>query len=58
MAVFRAVVLSVALEIMGAAPVAACIAVEVGAEAETELVDVVQVVAVSTEGTEVIMAAT
>jgi hypothetical protein len=55
MAVFRIAVLSVGVEIVGATPLAASIAVEVGAEAETELVSVVQVVAVSAEEKEVMM---
>jgi hypothetical protein len=56
MAVFRTAVLPVMMEVMDAAPVAAFIAVGVGAEAETVLVGVVQAVAASAEGKGVLMA--
>jgi hypothetical protein len=50
MAVFRTAMLPVTVAIMDTASVAACIAVEVGAEAETVLVGVAQVVSASAEG--------
>ena len=53
---FRTAVLTVVVVILGAAPVVACIAVEVGAEADTVLAGVVQVVTASAEGKEVMMA--